>query len=280
PAGRLWQGSGPVWPDPCRHAPRQPSDRRDLHNAYRLRRLRIGLVPLRFRHRRKLHGRPSAGAVAAACLGAGISHRAPHVGRGGARNRYVRHASAHGAAGLDRKPYRSTRAAGHGASLRREHCKARPGLPCPFLAGIVVRSGKRNTVRPAACWAVRGGGGSGMRLVTSGVSKRFQGVTAVSDVSLACASGEIVGLIGPNGAGKTTLLNLISSLLRVDAGTITLDGRPVHNIGPRRIALAGVARTFQNIRLCPNLTVRQNIAIAYTTAQRHRRERLGGLTIE
>lgn len=119
-----------------------------------------------------------------------------------------------------------------------------------------------------------------MKLVASGVSKRFQGVAAVSDVSLECASGEIVGLIGPNGAGKTTLLNLISSLLRVDTGTITLDGQPVHNIGPRRIALAGVARTFQNIRLCPNLTVRQNIAIAYTTARRHRRERLAELTIE
>ncbi|MET3661715.1 ABC transporter ATP-binding protein [Aquamicrobium ahrensii] len=119
-----------------------------------------------------------------------------------------------------------------------------------------------------------------MKLAVSGVSKHFQGVTAVNDVTLECASGEIVGLIGPNGAGKTTLLNMISSLLTVDAGTITLGDQAVHNIGPRQIARSGVARTFQNIRLCPNLTVRQNIEVAYTTARRHRRQRLGQLTIE
>ncbi len=119
-----------------------------------------------------------------------------------------------------------------------------------------------------------------MKLAVSGISKRFGGVTAVNEVSLECSSGEIVGLIGPNGAGKTTLLNMISSLLKVDSGTVTLDGVPVQNIGPRRMALAGVARTFQNIRLCPNLTVRQNIMVAFVTAQRHRRDRLGTMTIE
>lgn len=119
-----------------------------------------------------------------------------------------------------------------------------------------------------------------MKLAASGISKRFGGVTAVNEVSLECSSAEIVGLIGPNGAGKTTLLNMISSLLRVDSGTITLDGVPVHNIGPRRMALAGIARTFQNIRLCPNLTVSQNIMVAFITAQRHRRHRLGAMTVE
>ena len=119
-----------------------------------------------------------------------------------------------------------------------------------------------------------------MKLVVSGASKHFQGVTAVNNVSLECSSGEIVGLIGPNGAGKTTLLNMISSLLTVDSGTITLGGEAVHNIGPRRIARSGVARTFQNIRLCPNLTVRQNIAVAYTTAQRYRHQQLASLTID
>lgn len=119
-----------------------------------------------------------------------------------------------------------------------------------------------------------------MKLAVSEISKRFGGVTAVNEVSLECSSAEIVGLIGPNGAGKTTLLNMISSLLRVDSGTITLDGVPVHNIGPRRMALAGIARTFQNIRLCPNLTVSQNIMVAFITAQRHRRDRLGAMTVE
>ncbi len=119
-----------------------------------------------------------------------------------------------------------------------------------------------------------------MELVVSDISKRFEGVAAVSDVSLACKSGEIVGLIGPNGAGKTTLLNMISSLLNVDSGTIRLDGRPVHNIGPRHTAIAGIARTFQNIRLFANLTVRQNIEVAFTTARRHRAAALGTLTVE
>ncbi|MEP9374395.1 ABC transporter ATP-binding protein [Mesorhizobium sp. KR1-2] len=119
-----------------------------------------------------------------------------------------------------------------------------------------------------------------MELLVSDVSKRFEGVAAVSGVSLACNAGEIVGLIGPNGAGKTTLLNMISSLLTVDTGSITLDGRPVHNIGPRRTAIAGIARTFQNIRLFSNLTVRQNIEVAFTTARQHRASALGALTIE
>ena len=119
-----------------------------------------------------------------------------------------------------------------------------------------------------------------MRLRVSDVSKRFEGVTAVNSVSLDCSAGEIVGLIGPNGAGKTTLLNMISSLLDVDAGEITIDGRAVHNIGPRRTAIGGIARTFQNIRLFANLTVRQNIEVAFTTARRHRASALGSVTIE
>jgi ABC-type branched-subunit amino acid transport system ATPase component len=79
-----------------------------------------------------------------------------------------------------------------------------------------------------------------------GVSKRFGGVDAVSNVTLRLQRGEVVGLIGPNGSGKTTLLNLISGLERADSGSIKLDGQPVENWPAHRIAGAGVGRTFQN----------------------------------
>lgn len=118
-----------------------------------------------------------------------------------------------------------------------------------------------------------------MELVISKVSKHFEGVTAVNSVSVICRAGEIIGLIGPNGAGKTTLLNMISSALAVDAGEIRLDRAPIHNIGPRKCAIAGIARTFQNIRLFKNLTVRQNVQVAHTTARAHRADALGSLSI-
>ena len=92
----------------------------------------------------------------------------------------------------------------------------------------------------------------------------------VNSVSLDCSAGEIVGLIGPNGSGKTTLLNRISPLWISMRERLPLTGRAVHNIGPRRTAIGGIARTFQNIRLFTNLTVRQNIEVAFTTARCHR----------
>ena len=81
-----------------------------------------------------------------------------------------------------------------------------------------------------------------MELVLSSVSKHFGGVYAVENVSIVFRSGEVVGLIGPNGAGKTTLLNMISSVLQLDGGEIHLNGVAIQNQGPRKCAIAGIAR--------------------------------------
>ncbi|MCX7646452.1 MAG: ABC transporter ATP-binding protein [Rhodobacteraceae bacterium] len=99
-------------------------------------------------------------------------------------------------------------------------------------------------------------------LEVRGLSRSFGGVRAVDGVDLAVATDEIHGLIGPNGAGKTTVINLISGLLTPGAGEILLDGAPIHHLPPHARARAGVARTFQNLRLFPNLSVRRNIEVA------------------
>jgi len=75
------------------------------------------------------------------------------------------------------------------------------------------------------------------------------------------AAGKVHGLIGPNGAGKTTLINLVSGLLAPTGGPIELGGRPIGGLAPPRIAALGVARTFQNIRLFPELTARDNVLV-------------------
>lgn len=93
------------------------------------------------------------------------------------------------------------------------------------------------------------------------VSKRFGGITALSDVSLDVREGEIHGLIGPNGAGKTTLFNTIAGFYSVDSGSIYLDGRPIDNLHPQQMVRNGVARTFQNIRLFGNLSALENVML-------------------
>ena len=107
-------------------------------------------------------------------------------------------------------------------------------------------------------------------LIGRGLSKQFGGIFAVNDVSLTCKQGELLGLIGPNGAGKTTLLNLISGFIAPDNGEIKIGSERIEGLAPELCARAGVARTFQNIRLFGKLTVRQNIEVAYTTATRYR----------
>ena len=108
------------------------------------------------------------------------------------------------------------------------------------------------------------------RLEGSELTKAFEGLTAVDAVSIDLASGEIVGLIGPNGAGKTTLLNLISGVLPLTGGALALNGRSIAARSPRDIARAGIARTFQNIRLFEGMTVWENLDVADSTARRHR----------
>ena len=99
-------------------------------------------------------------------------------------------------------------------------------------------------------------------LRVEGVSKRFGGVQAVDNVSFTVSTNEIHGLIGPNGAGKTTMINLISGFLRPTSGRIVLGEREIQNMASERVARAGIARTFQNLRLFKNLTVRRNIEVA------------------
>ena len=106
-------------------------------------------------------------------------------------------------------------------------------------------------------------------LQATGVSKRFSGIAALSDVSLEVGRHEMVGLIGPNGAGKTTLFNCLAGVIEPDSGRIRLDGRDLAGLAPYRRALLGVARTFQRIELFAGLTVREHLLVA-ARAQRSR----------
>ena len=94
-----------------------------------------------------------------------------------------------------------------------------------------------------------------------GVGKRFGGVQALKDVSLTIHAGEIYGLIGPNGAGKTTFFNVLTGLYPRDAGKVLFAGRPLDLGSPHRVAQAGIARTFQNIRLFGNMTALENVMV-------------------
>ena len=91
--------------------------------------------------------------------------------------------------------------------------------------------------------------------------KSFGGVAAVHGVSLSLAPGRIYGLIGPNGSGKTTLFNCITGLERLDAGQVLLDGARIDGLKPSRIAQRGVGRTFQVIRVFPELTALENLLV-------------------
>jgi branched-chain amino acid transport system ATP-binding protein len=91
----------------------------------------------------------------------------------------------------------------------------------------------------------------------------FGGLCAVSDFNLTLEDGELVGIIGPNGAGKTTIFNLITGVYKATRGSIRYDGRELIGMRPNQITQLGIARTFQNIRLFKDLTVLDNVRIAY-----------------
>ncbi|WP_257194654.1 MULTISPECIES: branched-chain amino acid ABC transporter ATP-binding protein/permease [unclassified Bradyrhizobium] len=99
-------------------------------------------------------------------------------------------------------------------------------------------------------------------LAVDGVSKSFGGLRAVDGVSFAVAPGDIVGIIGPNGSGKTTLLNTLSGALKPSSGTIRLGGTLLNGLRAHQIARLGLARTFQLVRVMPDLTVAENVAAA------------------
>ena len=93
------------------------------------------------------------------------------------------------------------------------------------------------------------------------VSKRFGGLQALNGVGITIERGQIYGLIGPNGAGKTTFFNVITGLYQPDTGTFELDGKPYSPSAPHEVAKAGIARTFQNIRLFGEMTVLENVMV-------------------
>ena len=94
------------------------------------------------------------------------------------------------------------------------------------------------------------------------VTKRFGGLVSVSHLDLAVGESEVLSVIGPNGAGKTTFFNLITGVYEPDEGEIRLFGESITGLSPDKVARKGVARTFQNVRLFLNLTVRENILAA------------------
>jgi branched-chain amino acid transport system ATP-binding protein len=98
-------------------------------------------------------------------------------------------------------------------------------------------------------------------LNVEGICARFGGVLALNEVSFVVAAGEYVGLIGPNGAGKTTILNMISRLYTPSSGSIQFDQRDLTGMPPHRVIDAGISRTFQNLALCPGMSVRRNVML-------------------
>jgi branched-chain amino acid transport system ATP-binding protein len=106
----------------------------------------------------------------------------------------------------------------------------------------------------------------------AGATKRFGGLQALSGVNIRIAQGQIYGLIGPNGAGKTTFFNVLTGLYQPDGGSIELNGKPYSPSAPHEVAKAGIARTFQNIRLFGEMSALENVMVG-----RHVRTRQGVL---
>ena len=102
-----------------------------------------------------------------------------------------------------------------------------------------------------------------------GLGITFGGLKAVEDFNIAIGRTEIAGLIGPNGAGKTTVFNLLTKVYQPTHGTILLDGRDTHGMDTAHVNRAGIARTFQNIRLFPSLTVEENVAVGMDTQMKY-----------
>ena len=103
----------------------------------------------------------------------------------------------------------------------------------------------------------------GETLTATAVTKRFGGLTAVSDASLVAEPGHITSLIGPNGAGKTTFFNLVTGHLRPDAGAVILNGRDITGLAPHDVCRLGMGRSFQRTNIFPRLTVFENVQAAF-----------------
>jgi branched-chain amino acid transport system permease protein len=106
-------------------------------------------------------------------------------------------------------------------------------------------------------------------LEVKSVTKRFGGLVALDNVSLSVRRETIQGIIGPNGSGKTTLFNVLSGILQPESGSVVFGGKEITKLSPHRRSRAGLARTFQQVRLFGSLTVRQNILASYLEHQPH-----------
>jgi branched-chain amino acid transport system permease protein len=137
-----------------------------------------------------------------------------------------------------------------------------PGGMWPRLAALLP-AGTPRTPQPGAALPPRAKPDAGVQVLLDiqRARKQFGGVVAVNDVSFSVGAREIVALIGPNGAGKSTTFNLITGVLRASGGAITVLGRNVENAAPQQIARLGVARTFQHVKLVPDMSVLENVAI-------------------
>src|SRR3989441_3534482 len=110
--------------------------------------------------------------------------------------------------------------------------------------------------------AARGGASATASILeVQGVTRRFGGVVALNEVDLVVPRGAIIGLIGPNGAGKTTFFNIVTGLIRPDAGRLVFEGASLVGLRPNAIVARGIARTFQSIRLFPEMTVLENVLV-------------------
>lgn len=139
--------------------------------------------------------------------------------------------------------------------------KTREGL-WPYLVRRFQLGAQRRSVPDAfEGFAARQSGAQGGHLVVRGATKRFGGLVAANGVSLEVRPGEIAALIGPNGAGKSTTFNLITGVLPMDEGSVSFNGADITNASSRRIAKAGIFRTFQHVKLLPAMSVLENIAI-------------------
>ncbi len=108
-------------------------------------------------------------------------------------------------------------------------------------------------------------------LQVTGLTKRFIGVVALNQVNMEIYPGEVVSLIGPNGSGKTTLFNCITGFLRPEEGRVSFKNHDITHARPDKIALRGISRTFQNVSIFPNLSVRENLLVSL---QQHQEEKL------
>jgi branched-chain amino acid transport system permease protein len=154
---------------------------------------------------------------------------------------------------------RRTPRAGSAASLS-------PEVEIPLVPEVATPTVEAATATPAVAEAISDRPAEpderGPVIECLEVTKRFGGLYALRDLSLAVAPGELVGLVGPNGSGKTTLVNLIAGAMRPTSGDVRIDGRSTVDLPPHRVAHVGVARTYQIPRPFDSMTVRDNVAMA------------------